>query len=36
MTILMGNFKSKVGADDTHYDEVIGTQGLGSLKENGE
>lgn len=35
MTILMGNFKSKVGADDTHYDEVIGTQGLGSLKENG-
>lgn len=36
MTILMGNFKSKVGADDTHYYEVIGTQGLGSMKENGE
>lgn len=36
MTILMGNFKSKVGADDTHYNEVIGTQGLGSMKENGE
>ena len=36
MTILMGDFNAKIGADNTGYDEVMGTQGLGYMNENGE
>lgn len=36
MTILMGDFIVKIGADNTGHDEVMGTRGLGLMKENGE
>lgn len=36
MTILMGDFNAKIGADNTGYNEVMGTQGLGRMNENGE
>jgi hypothetical protein len=35
-TILMGDFNAKIGADNTGYEEVMGTQGLGQMNENGE
>ncbi|XP_048759317.2 craniofacial development protein 2-like [Ostrea edulis] len=36
MTILMGDFNAKIGADNTGYNEVMGTHGLGYMNENGE
>ncbi|XP_056017425.1 craniofacial development protein 2-like [Ostrea edulis] len=36
MAILMGDFNAKIGADNTGYNEVMGTQGLGYINENGE
>ena len=36
MTILMGDFHAKIGRDNTGYEEVMGKQGLGEMKENGE
>ena len=36
MTILMGDFNAKIGRDNTGYEEVMGKQGLGEMKENGE
>lgn len=34
ITILMGDFKLKVGAHNTGYDKVMGTQGMGNMNEN--
>lgn len=34
MTILMGDFNAKIGADNTGYNEVMDTQGLGCMNEN--
>lgn len=36
MTILMGDFNTKIGANNTGYEEVIGTHGLRQMNENGE
>ena len=36
MTLMMGDFNAKTGADNTGYDDVMGTQGLGVMNENGE
>ena len=36
VTILMGDFNAKVGEDNTGYEEVMGTHGLGEMSENGE
>nr|KAG5689204.1 hypothetical protein BaRGS_014860 [Batillaria attramentaria] len=32
----MGDFNAKIGSDNTGYEEVMGTYGLGELNENGE
>ena len=36
MTILMGDFNAKIGEDNSRYEEVMGTHGLGKMNENGE
>nr|KAG5710957.1 hypothetical protein BaRGS_013691 [Batillaria attramentaria] len=36
VNILMGDFNAKIGSDNTGYEEVMGTYGLGELNENGE
>ena len=36
VTILMGDFNAKIGSDNNGYEEVMGTQGDGEIKENGE
>lgn len=34
MTILRGKFNAKIGADNTGYNEVMCTQGLGCMNAN--
>ena len=36
ITIVMGDFNAKIGADNTGYEDTMGTQGLGQMNENGE
>jgi exonuclease III len=36
VTIVMGDFNAKVGEDNSGYEEVMGTHGLGTMNENGE
>ena len=36
ITILMGDFNAKIGMDNTGYEEIMGTHGLGQMNENGE
>ena len=36
ITIVMGDFNAKIGADKTGYEDTMGTQGLGQMNENGE
>ena len=36
MTILMGDFNAKIGSDNTGYEDIMGTRGLGQMNENGE
>ena len=36
MTILMGDFNAKIGSDNTGYEDIMGTHGLGQMNENGE
>ena len=36
MTILMGDFNAKIGADNTGYEDTMGIHGLGQMNENGE
>ena len=31
MTILMGDFNAKIGPDNTGYEDIIGTHGLGHM-----
>ncbi|VDO58643.1 unnamed protein product [Schistosoma margrebowiei] len=34
LTILMGDFKAKVGTDNTGYEDIVGRHGLGERNEN--
>ncbi|VDP44631.1 unnamed protein product [Schistosoma margrebowiei] len=36
LTILMGDFNAKVGADNTGYEDIMGQHGLGERNESGE
>ena len=36
MTILIGDFNAKIGSDNTGYEDIMGTHGLGHMNENGE
>ncbi|VDP42490.1 unnamed protein product [Schistosoma margrebowiei] len=36
LTILMGDFNTKVGTDNTGYEDIMGRHGLGQKNENGE
>ena len=36
ITILMGDFNAKIGADNTGYEDIMGVHGLGQMNENGE
>jgi hypothetical protein len=36
MTILMGDLNAKIGADNTDYEDIMGTHGLRQMNENGE
>ena len=36
VTILMGDFNAKIGADNIGFEEVMGKHGLGKMNENGE
>ena len=36
MTLLMGDFNAKIGSDNTGYEEIMGTHGLGQMNDNGE
>ena len=36
ITIVMGDFNAKIGADNIGYEDTMGTQGLGQMNENGE
>ena len=36
MTLMMGDFNAKIGADNTGYDDIMATQGLGVMNENDE
>ena len=33
--LLMGDLNAKIGCDNRGYEEVMGTQGLGEMNENG-
>ena len=32
----MGDFNAKIGMDNTSYEDIMGTHGLGKMNENGE
>ena len=32
----MGDFNAKIGMDNTGYEDIMGTHGLGQMNENGE
>ena len=36
MTIMMGDFNAKIGSDNTGYEDIMGSHGLGQMNENGE
>ena len=36
MTLMMGDFNGKIGADNTGYDDIMGRPELGVMNENGE
>ena len=36
ITIFMGDFNAKIGMDNTGYEDIMGTHGLGQMNENGE
>ena len=36
ITILMGDFNTKIRMDNTGYEDIMGTHGLGQMNENGE
>ena len=36
MIILSWDFNAKIGTDNNGYEEVMGTQGVGEMNENGE
>ena len=36
ITILMGDFNAKIGMDNTGFEDIMGTHGLGQMNENGE
>ena len=36
ITILMGDFNAKIGMDNTGYEGIMETHGLGQMNENGE
>ena len=36
LTILMGDFNTKIGLDNTGYEDIMGTRGLRQMNENGE
>ena len=36
IAILMGDFSAKYGMDNTGYEDIMGTHGLGQMNENGE
>ena len=36
VTILMGDYNAKIGSNNRGYEEVMGTHGIGEMKENGE
>ena len=36
ITILMGDFNAKIGMDNTGYEDIMGTYGLGQMNDNGE
>ena len=36
VTIPMGDFNEKIGSNNRGYEEVMGTQGIGEMNENGE
>ena len=36
ITILMADFNAKIGMDNTGYEDIMGTHGLGQMNENGE
>ncbi|KAJ8351936.1 hypothetical protein SKAU_G00234120 [Synaphobranchus kaupii] len=36
VTILMGDFNAKTGAENNGYEDIMGTHGLGQMNENGE
>ena len=36
MTILMGDFNARIGSDNTGYEDIMGTPGLGQMNDNGE
>ena len=36
ITTLMGDFNAKTGMDNTGYEDIMGTHGLGQMNENGE
>ena len=36
ITILMGDFNTKIGMDNTGYEDIMGTHGLGQMNDKGE
>ena len=34
--LLMGDLNAKIGCDNRGYEDVMGTQGLGEINENGD
>ena len=36
MVMMMGDFNAKIGSDNTHYEDNMGTYGLGVMNDNGE
>lgn len=34
ITVLMGHFNAKIGADNTGYEDIMGVHGLGQMNEN--
>ena len=35
INVLLGDFNAKIGTDNTGYERVMGTHGLGEMNENG-